>query len=107
MGILAAIFRLNLQTTRLLMSSTEVIYYRSDMIHKAMSGQMPWADPEFTTMWQEKYNANLEAYIALQKNLAKNPLNLTACLEVLTEVGRPYHKKAAANVKRLRRGRKQ
>ena len=100
-------FKLGLQTSQLLMSSGEVIYRRSKMIRKAMKGELPWTDPEFIELWQEKVFANMESCNSLGKSLLRksfspNTNNSIDVIKTIAASALPYHKKARANANRLR-----
>lgn len=103
-----------MKASQLLFSSVEVIYHRSVMIGKVMTGSLPFTHPEFTRMWHEKMVAGfLSSTIAgkhLSKNYAPNMLNkplsastaLSDNLKMLSACMQPYAVKAKANAKRLR-----
>lgn len=108
-GISSELFKLGLQTSQMLMSSGEVIFHRSQMIQQAIEGRRAWTDPEFTTLWQEKMFANMEALAAISKSiiskslspnnsLTKQSLNI---IKAVTASTLPYHTKAGANARRL------
>lgn len=104
-------FKLGMQTTQMFMSSNEVIQHRTKMMTDAIHGKLPWTDPEFTELWEEKISANIEACTSMANSMAANLFvansrsierNIAEGAKALRASTRPYHKKAGANAKRLR-----
>ncbi|MFZ4762982.1 MAG: hypothetical protein ACOYK8_09230 [Alphaproteobacteria bacterium] len=104
-------FKLGVQTSQMFFSSAEVIMHRSVLISLAMVGKIPWNDPEFTKLWQEKISANMESYNIASKKIIDQSAdilessaeeNLANGIKAVTDSTLPYHKKADANAKRLR-----
>jgi hypothetical protein len=113
-GILGGMAKATMQANQMLLSSGEVIFYRSKMISEAMAGRMSWAEPEFSRMWQEKITACVESCNAYNRNifnpdfypgmdLAENVNGLLKMqVKAVNACIKPYHKKAGANARRLR-----
>jgi 3-methyladenine DNA glycosylase Mpg len=109
-GLYGEWFKLANQTTEILTSSAQVILLRSQMINQAMTGQIPWTDPEFMLLWQEKMSASLEATESLSKMMTEKalaPFDVTQgpsnFIEAMSVSTRPYHVKVRANARRLKR----
>jgi len=109
--IYGELFKLGVQTSKMMASSAEVIFYRTMMINKALAGQISWTDPEFTKLWQEKVLANTQAFNTMNATIIKKTLsghkdglekNLTDGIKAITHSSSHYSTKAAANAKRLR-----
>jgi len=87
---------------RLCMESADVIARRSQMLAAASIGKLPYNDPEFIRMWQEKYAAALQAAMILGRFTPQiGNLNSRLLLSTL----KPYSRRVKANSKRLRRKR--
>ena len=106
-----AMFKLGMQTSQMLMFSSQVIFKRSQMIAQGMLGERSWADPEFTKLWQEKIVANTESYNSMNKSIVKKALsrnrgdaenNLIDGIKAITASTLPYYKKTGSNARRLR-----
>jgi hypothetical protein len=100
-----------MQTSQMMMSSTEVIAHRTEMMRKAMNGEISWTNPEFSKLWQEKVIASMESYSSMTKSMMRQPFsanrtiehNMTKAIQALSASTRPYSSKANANATRLRR----
>lgn len=113
-GILDGMAKAAMRANQMLLSSGEVIFYRSKMISEAMAGRVSWTEPEFSRMWQEKIAACVESCNAYNKNLfnpgfhpgidlAENVNGLLKMqVKAVNACIKPYHKKAGANARRLR-----
>lgn len=106
-GIYSEFFKLAMQTNEMFASSAVTILHRQQMIKQAMDGSLPWTDPEFARMWQEKTLAGAEAFFALWQSAAQGKLNRSVSENIKTaaRMARPYHRKAKANAKRLNKPR--
>ena len=103
--------KLSMKTAQMMMSSGEVIMYRTDMMSQAMQGKLLWTNPEFSKLWQEKIAAAMESSQMMANNFWKQSLSnskttpeqqLTQGLKAISDSVTPYEKKATANAKRLR-----
>ena len=103
--------KLAMQTTKMMMSSSEVIAYRLTMMNKVFLGSVAWTDPEFTKLWQEKVAASMESYTSMTKSMMQQSFspsrsmddNMTNSIKAIAAYTRPYSSKANANAVRLRK----
>ena len=88
--------------TELFTSSAQVITHRSNMISRAMKGELPLHHKEFTDMWLEKFLAGGATMTAAMKYMGTTRPG-TITLPALMHIIAPIRKKAASNAKRLNR----